>query len=63
MTAAQFKTDLCNRVSVLMSCDGIDIDVTYYAAGTTVTLTGPLGGGGTYDGRGLGGAPALGPTR
>ena len=30
MTQAQFKTNLCNRISVLMSCSGIDVDVKFY---------------------------------
>ena len=37
MTAAQFKADVCSRVTVLMSCAGVDIDVQYYPAGTTIT--------------------------
>src|SRR5215475_8082387 len=28
-TAAQFKTDLCPRVQVLMNCNNLDIDVKY----------------------------------
>ncbi|MBI5321490.1 TadE/TadG family type IV pilus assembly protein [Bradyrhizobium sp.] len=54
MTATQFKTDLCNRVSVLMSCDGIDIDVKYYAAGTTITIVDPIDSSGNYTASGLG---------
>ena len=53
-TATQFKTDVCNRVSVLMGCTGIDIDVKYYPAGTTITITDPIDGGGNYDNSGLG---------
>ena len=31
MTQAQFKQDLCNRVNVLLSCDGVYVDVKSYA--------------------------------
>jgi len=53
-TAAQFKADLCNRVSVLMSCANLDIDIKYFAAGTTIVLTDPIDGSGNYDTSGLG---------
>ena len=49
MTAAQFKTDLCTRVSVLMSCSIVDIDVKFYAAGTAITITDPFDAAGNYD--------------
>ena len=49
MTAAQFKTDLCTRVSVLMSCSIVDIDVKFYAAGTAITITDPIDAAGNYD--------------
>jgi Flp pilus assembly protein TadG len=48
MTSSQFKTDLCNRVSVLMTCSGIDVDVKFYPAGTTITITDPIDGSGNY---------------
>lgn len=54
MTAAQFKADVCNRVAVLMNCAGVDIDVQYYAAGTTITITDPIDSGGNYNSAGLG---------
>src|SRR5438132_4275505 len=54
MTATQFKADLCNRVSVLMNCTGVDIDVKYYAAASTITITDPIDSGGNYDPSGLG---------
>jgi Flp pilus assembly protein TadG len=54
MTATQFKADLCNRVSVLMNCTGVDIDVKYYPAGSTITITDPIDSGGNYDPSGLG---------
>jgi len=53
-TAADFKADLCTRVAVLMSCAGIDVDVKYYPAGTTITLTEPIDGAGNYDNSGFG---------
>jgi Flp pilus assembly protein TadG len=53
MTAAQFKTDLCNRVSVLMSCSIVDIDVKFYNAGTAITITDPIDAVGNYDNSGL----------
>jgi Flp pilus assembly protein TadG len=49
MTASQFKLDVCNRVSVLMNCTKVDVDVKYYPAGTTITLNDPIDGGGNYD--------------
>ena len=53
MTQAQYKTDLCNRVSVLMNCAGIDVDVKFYPAGTSITITDPIDGAGAYDPSGL----------
>ncbi|MCW5702885.1 MAG: TadE/TadG family type IV pilus assembly protein [Bradyrhizobium sp.] len=53
-TVAQFKADLCNRVSVLMNCSNIDVDVKYYPAGTAITITDPIDGAGNYDNSGLG---------
>src|SRR5262245_3513959 len=54
MTAAQFKTDVCNRVSVLMTCSGVDIDVQYYPAGTTITIVDPIDAAGNSNNAGLG---------
>jgi Flp pilus assembly protein TadG len=48
MTKDSFKTDLCNRVSVLLTCSVIDVDVKFYAAGTTITIADPISGG-NYD--------------
>jgi Flp pilus assembly protein TadG len=48
MTQAQFKQDLCNRVSVLLNCSVIDVDVKFYAAGNPITITDPIAGG-AYD--------------
>jgi Flp pilus assembly protein TadG len=41
-TKAQFKTDVCNRVSTLFSCDGMYIDVQSYTSFTTLTITSPI---------------------
>lgn len=45
----KFRTDVCTRVSVLMKCEGIDIDVKFYLAGTPITITDPITGAGAYD--------------
>jgi Flp pilus assembly protein TadG len=42
MSQADFKQKICDRVSALMSCSGIDIDVRSYAAGTSITITDPI---------------------
>lgn len=52
-TAAEFKANVCSRVTVLMSCSGVDIDVQYYPAGTTITIKDPIDGAGNYDTSGL----------
>jgi Flp pilus assembly protein TadG len=48
MTQAAFKQNLCDRVAVLFSCSGIDIDVQSYAAGTPITITDPIDSSGNY---------------
>jgi Flp pilus assembly protein TadG len=53
-TATQFKADLCARVAVLMNCTNLDIDIKYFPAGSTITLTDPIDGAGNYDPSGLG---------
>jgi Flp pilus assembly protein TadG len=42
MSQADFKQNICDRVSVLMSCAGVDVDVRSYAAGTAITITDPI---------------------
>jgi Flp pilus assembly protein TadG len=42
MSQADFKQNICDRVSALMSCSGIDVDVRSYPAGTAITITDPL---------------------
>jgi Flp pilus assembly protein TadG len=42
MSQADFKQNICDRVSALMSCAGVDVDVRSYAAGTAITITDPI---------------------
>ena len=42
MSQADFKQNICDRVSALMSCSGVDVDVRSYAAGTAITITDPI---------------------
>jgi Flp pilus assembly protein TadG len=48
MSQADFKQKICDRVSALMSCSGVDIDVRSYAAGTAITIADPINGSGNY---------------
>jgi Flp pilus assembly protein TadG len=48
MTQAQFKQDLCNRVSVLLACDGVYVDVKSYAEGAAVNITDPIDSSGNF---------------
>lgn len=48
MSQADFKQNICDRVSALMSCSGIDVDVRSYAAGTAITIADPINGSGAY---------------
>jgi Flp pilus assembly protein TadG len=48
VTAAEFKTPICARVSLLMDCTKVDIDVRSYDAGTAITITDPIDGSGNY---------------
>src|SRR5436305_2220296 len=48
MSQSDFKQKICDRVSALMSCSGVDIDVRSYAAGIPITITDPINGGGNY---------------
>ncbi len=48
MTQAQFKLDLCNRVTLLLSCDGVYVDVKSYAEGAAVNITDPIDGAGNF---------------
>lgn len=46
MTQGAFKTDLCNRVSQLFTCNDVSIDVQSYPAGTAVPTSPPFDAGG-----------------
>lgn len=48
MTQAQFTTNLCNRVSVLLNCAGLYIDVKTYPEGTAITITSPIDNSGNF---------------
>ncbi|EKS34122.1 MAG: Flp pilus assembly protein TadG [Afipia broomeae] len=48
MTQAQFKQDLCNRVSIMFTCTDVYVDVKSYAEGTTVNITDPIDGSGNF---------------
>ncbi|WP_245258331.1 TadE family protein [Rhodopseudomonas palustris] len=42
-TQSQFKTDLCNRLKALFSCDGVYVDVQSYGSDfSTVSITTPI---------------------
>ncbi|QUS41448.1 pilus assembly protein [Tardiphaga alba] len=47
-SAADFKSAICGRVSSLMDCNKLDIDVRSYDAGTTITISDPIDAGGNY---------------
>jgi Flp pilus assembly protein TadG len=46
MDETAFKTDLCNRISVLFNCNGnlanLIVDVKYYPPGTAINITDPI---------------------
>ncbi|HEY8337871.1 MAG TPA: TadE/TadG family type IV pilus assembly protein [Tardiphaga sp.] len=48
MSATDFKTDLCNRVSVMFTCANIYVDVKSYAAGTAITISDPIDSAGNF---------------
>ncbi|WP_244432114.1 TadE/TadG family type IV pilus assembly protein [Rhodopseudomonas sp. B29] len=41
-TKDQFKTDLCNRVSLMFKCDGLYVDVESYSSFSNVAITSPI---------------------
>jgi Flp pilus assembly protein TadG len=45
MSASQFKTNLCNRLSGLFTCSGIDVDVKSYTTFGSVSLNNPINNG------------------
>lgn len=48
LTQTDFKKAICGRVSVLMDCTKLDIDVRSYDPGTTITITDPIDSSGNY---------------
>jgi Flp pilus assembly protein TadG len=48
MSEADFKQNLCDRISVLFSCTNVYVDVRSYAVGTPITITEPIDGGGNF---------------
>jgi Flp pilus assembly protein TadG len=42
MTQAQFQTDLCSRVSALLTCSNLYIDVQSYPSGTAINIVDPI---------------------
>jgi Flp pilus assembly protein TadG len=42
MSASDFKQNVCDRVSAMLSCSGVDVDVRTYTAGTAITITDPI---------------------
>lgn len=48
MTAVDFKTPICARVSALMDCSKLDVDVRSYNAGTAITISDPIDASGAY---------------
>ena len=45
---AQFKSNLCTNVQVLLTCP-LDVDVRFYPAGAAITITDPIDGSGNYN--------------
>jgi Flp pilus assembly protein TadG len=48
VTATQFKQEVCNRVSVLMNCAGVSVDVKSYAPGNAITIADPIDSSGNF---------------
>lgn len=42
MSPSTFKTDLCNRLAILFSCDNVTIDVQSYPAGAIIPTASPF---------------------
>lgn len=47
-SATDFKSAICSRVSVLMDCTKLDIDVRSYDPGTSITINDPIDASGKY---------------
>jgi Flp pilus assembly protein TadG len=48
LSAADFKAPICARVSLLMDCSKVDIDVRSYDPGTAITISDPIDASGNY---------------
>lgn len=48
MTATDFKKPICERVSALMDCSKLDVDVRSYNQGTAITISDPISSSGAY---------------
>lgn len=48
LTQAQFKQDLCARVSMLFSCDGLYVDVKSYPEDAVINITDPIDAAGNF---------------
>jgi Flp pilus assembly protein TadG len=48
--AVDFKQNLCDRVTVLLSCADVCVDVRSYDAGTPITITDPIDASGNFNG-------------
>lgn len=47
-SATDFKSVICGRVSVMLDCSKLDIDVRSYDPGTTITIADPIDASGKY---------------
>ncbi len=52
-SAADFKSAICSRVSMMMDCTKLDIDVRSYDPGASITITDPIDASGKYVSTGL----------
>src|SRR3981189_691793 len=48
--ATDFNQKLCDRVSVLLTCANLCVDVRSYAAGTAITIVDPIDSSGNFNG-------------
>jgi Flp pilus assembly protein TadG len=49
-TKAEYTAAVCSRVSALMDCTKLDVDVRSYNPGVTITITDPIDNSGNYAG-------------
>lgn len=45
MSATQFKNDVCNRLTSMFTCAGVDVDVKSYSSFGSISLNNPISGG------------------